>query len=469
MYWVLVIGIFALALGVRLYGIGKAPLWDDEIFSWVMAHYTPAQIFVRLYEGNNPPLWEILLHFWRLLVGDEVGALRGLAALASSLGAVGLFVLGSYTGGRAAGLIATFLWIFSDFGQSVGRELRAYALLAALTPFAYYFFLRWLAERKYFIPWTLTLLALYYTHYMGLTVTVAQIGMLLILGRPYRRGLGRLLLLLSVGVGLTGVVFVERLVLYPTTSFAPKSDWEGLYNALWRFSNQPVPTVMALLLIGTGLLAKHQSGRTSLADFTAYLGFLGIFIGIWLIGHFVRIWEPRYLMPAAMAYYWVIALSIMALPSWGRFIAAFALLLAWSLSWNPLPPGQAPFQSILFRKISAKPDHQPLLISPRWYVLDAAYYLDRSWQHSGLLPLEAIFHELYHRYRIIGATYYADLPVCFIERTDTLWWLEYGYNKLLPKGQLQRILAEDFRLLHVERIWGEIRLWGWVRRQKPAP
>lgn len=98
--------VFGLAFAVRMYKVAEAPLWADEIFSWSAAHLSPGRIVPYLLEGNNPPLWELLLHGWIHLWGDSVAALRSLAALCSAGAAVGLYALGYYTGGRWAGAAA---------------------------------------------------------------------------------------------------------------------------------------------------------------------------------------------------------------------------------------------------------------------------------------------------------------------------------------------------------------------------
>ena len=54
-------GVFFLALAVRYYRLSEAPIWVDEIFSWAVAHLRPSLLISYLYQGNNPPSWELLL------------------------------------------------------------------------------------------------------------------------------------------------------------------------------------------------------------------------------------------------------------------------------------------------------------------------------------------------------------------------------------------------------------------------
>jgi len=48
-------GLLCLALAVRYYRLGEAPIWVDEIFSWTVAHLRPSLLISYLYQGNNPP------------------------------------------------------------------------------------------------------------------------------------------------------------------------------------------------------------------------------------------------------------------------------------------------------------------------------------------------------------------------------------------------------------------------------
>ena len=68
-----------LALAVRLYNLSYHSLWFDEAMSVYWARSTTARILevsMNLVEDRLPPLYYLLLHYWRLLLGDGELAVR---------------------------------------------------------------------------------------------------------------------------------------------------------------------------------------------------------------------------------------------------------------------------------------------------------------------------------------------------------------------------------------------------------
>ncbi|MCS7296694.1 MAG: glycosyltransferase family 39 protein [Bacteroidia bacterium] len=464
--------VFALAIAIRFYKIEAFPLWSDEIFSWLVSHLSPSQIVTHLYEGNNPPLWELLLHFWEKGWGDDVRSIRSLSALLSAGAAVGLFLLGARTGKMWVGWLSASLWIFSSFGQSVGREARAYALLAFLTTLSHLAFLRWKATNQGFFLWAASLAGLFFTHYMGLSVAVVQIFYLL-LTQPERlsRSLYSLAIL-SLGFSMQAVILIERLISYPQSE--PKAlelSLEGLYNLLWRFSNQPVPTVIGAGILLIGLFLAWKARKSQKEDWIyPYFAFLGIYLPLWFLGIFLRVWQDRYLIPAAMGYYWALGTSFFLMPKWIRLGMVGAFLPTWMLSWTPTPSGMMPFYRELSLRVQKKPSHLWLIVSPSWCAWDWAYYFShpiRDLSSQNLFDRLSAEMRLY--YRITGASAYADLPPCEIQAADTIWWLEMNYCSLFPEGMLQDILSEDFYPIRIERFGKNIYLWTWIRgKEKPT-
>src|SRR5437879_2480547 len=73
-----------LALAVRLWRLGDAPLWLDEAFSWHDARQ-PLGLIVGARVDVHPPLYYGLLHLWMPLAGDGEYALRFPSALLAVL------------------------------------------------------------------------------------------------------------------------------------------------------------------------------------------------------------------------------------------------------------------------------------------------------------------------------------------------------------------------------------------------
>ena len=63
----------------------------DEPFSIYVAQFEVSKIIAYLSTGNNPPLFELILHYWIKLFGIKPSSVRFLPCLFSSLTALYIF------------------------------------------------------------------------------------------------------------------------------------------------------------------------------------------------------------------------------------------------------------------------------------------------------------------------------------------------------------------------------------------
>ena len=480
-------GVFFLALAVRYYHLGEAPIWGDEIFSWAVAHLRPSLLISYLYQGNNPPLWELLLSGWlRLTLDDSPFGLRFLPATFSALTALGLYYLGRETGGISAGILAALLWVFSRFGQGVCREARAYGLLAFLSAISFLFFARYLKTQKssYFWAWLVASIFLMHTHYSSFFIPLFQ---MLWLGFCFRQkalpALIRFGALLVLSLGPAALVFADRASSYHATGYASRFSPESLYNILWTFSNMPVPTVLALsvwglsmmLFIGRWRFLSHF--RVSAPPPLIRLPLLGfpLLIGlIVIVGWSQPLWQAQYFVPLAIFYFWAVGSAVSL---WQAPIGAFfmgGLVAAWAITFHLTPRPPDPSLPQIAHVISQKPPRQLLIVSPSFMLPTLAYTL-RERLFAGVPfpdlhpePLERLSHELRIQLRLYGATRYSDLPACEILAQDTLFWLDMEVCFSDPHNLLEDLLMEDFTPIAIQRL-EKATLTTYRRRANPQP
>lgn len=201
--WVVLALIVVLAAALRIYRIDASSLWIDEFYSLeasagkcyvdlslprnqMMDHLprlvsiedarSAAQIWTSMENDQHPPLYFILLRFWRDLFGSSDAATRSLSLVASLIALLLVFDVGQMTLGIVPGLWASGLMALAQPEIWYAQETRAYMVLTALIAGTASILLR--IERRGLngikgMGLVAGLLAIMLTHYFGLAACMA--------------------------------------------------------------------------------------------------------------------------------------------------------------------------------------------------------------------------------------------------------------------------------------------------------
>jgi hypothetical protein len=120
-----------LALALRLWQLGDAPLWLDEAFTWHDARQ-PLALILGARVDVHPPLYYGVLHLWLPLAGQSEYALRLPSALLAVLAVPAAWRLAGGRRGRLAPAAAAALLACSPVAVAYAREARMYAPTLAL-------------------------------------------------------------------------------------------------------------------------------------------------------------------------------------------------------------------------------------------------------------------------------------------------------------------------------------------------
>lgn len=122
--------ILVLCVALRIYHLGAASLWSDEIFSRYYADVFGLHYLVTdgLSLETNPPTYYLLLHGWIGLWGASEAALRALSLVACVLCVPVTYLLGRELAGKSRGLLAALLFALCPVSLYFAQEARVYAL-----------------------------------------------------------------------------------------------------------------------------------------------------------------------------------------------------------------------------------------------------------------------------------------------------------------------------------------------------
>lgn len=250
---------FTLNLIVRGWNNTDIALSRDEPFTVYFAQLDFRQFVPIILDTNNPPTFEVLLHYWSVLFGNDIKTLRWLPTIIMSLGSIPVYQLGKRLGGTSGAIMASLLFLGSGFLMSVSQLDRAYCILIAGSIFMCYLFLR-VTERgnKYDqLLWSLAAIVTCYSHYFG-WITVATLWFAVVSIQEFRR---KVLLKMTFATAILLVCYLP-LFLYLFHRFSVTQDeLEAAHYSLsvhrftslmGEFLNGDMVTI-ALALIGLGV------------------------------------------------------------------------------------------------------------------------------------------------------------------------------------------------------------------------
>ncbi len=180
------------AVLVRVIGLGHADLWLDEAMSYHFATLSWPELTAQLRLDSGPPLYYLLLHLWRDMVGSHEAALRSLSVIFSVATVALVFATGRRWFGPAVGIRAALLLAVLPVPVFYAHQARAYTLLTLAGLAAFWSLHRWLAEgrARYLWPGGIATTAALYSHNYALFLLPAMVAVLVLIRPARRRFLG---------------------------------------------------------------------------------------------------------------------------------------------------------------------------------------------------------------------------------------------------------------------------------------
>lgn len=390
--------LLALASVLRIWYVGKTDLGYDESFSLYVSLQSLPEAIRMLCKGDNPPLWEVLLHFWIKPFGISEVAIRSLSLIFSTLTLIPIYLLGEKYIHRMAGLAASLFYCFSTFSIYLAHECRVYSLIGFLAASSAFLFISIIKNPKTFkfILLTLVNLMLMYGHYLSVWIIVMEFVIALGIN-PIRKRIWKPYLLHAVALL---VLFAPMFPVLFTRFFdsgvhgtwiAKTTSPEALYDFLWRMCNVPVTTVLAIVILISVfiILIIHifknkcqfgNIGNLSLLWIVPLLVsfVLSYFTGFFLDRYFYFIFPIFYLSIASYCLYLFPKRKVFGLSLMGFFAIAMAISCSPDSFTNHFSGWHHNVKPIVHQLVEAKENENALVILPEYFDKQFTYYLDEN-------------------------------------------------------------------------------------------
>jgi hypothetical protein len=331
----LVAGLLLVIAASRITRLRDLSLNQDEIWSVWQTFGTPADI-LRWTPYDWPPLYYLSLGVWRGLAGATPIILRCLSILVFLPGAAALYRALRRLGGETAGWLGMMAYAAMAQSGYLGTELRGYAFLMSLLPFAFWFTLRYFDQpnRWRALPLALSLAGMFYVSFTA-AAAIVVLGLYTLL--VYRRVVWRWWLpgLLSALLVLPLVLQKWQVAVVRTTATAQVFLLplpEALASLFQGYVGGAVLLWAALGILAIALLlARRPVRRAALA---LILWVLVMPFVLYFTNRFLNFFSPRYAWWMMTGIALLLGLGLSRLPrpaAWGA-VSLFALL-----AFTPFP------------------------------------------------------------------------------------------------------------------------------------
>lgn len=402
---IIVIALLLTNFLIKGFFLSNNSLGGDEPFSVYHAQMDIGSIMRLLSEGNNPPLYEVFLHFWINLFGLSEFSVRFPSLIFSCITVLFIYKLGTkYLNNRIA-LYASILFIFSNYHILYAHEARAYALLGMLSTMSMYYFLGVLNVglahlqkeaqkasntnvKKKFLLLLLIDILLIYTHYFGFFILITQFLYLLL----NRKIVIRFWKQIAMGIGIIVLFYLPNLIVLfnrflessaSGTWVEAPNGLESLYSMIRRFSNAPVVAVAVLsVFVFALILFIVREKSKSIDQNKRFIVFWFLFIFFFMFGfsYITPIFLDRYLMPCAIAFCLLIAVSIdyvVKTPKL-RYIIPGIICLLFIVTVKPNITNKRNVEEAVKKVQEIKDANTLVIICPNYFMLNFTYYFDRN-------------------------------------------------------------------------------------------
>lgn len=377
--------------------LGGNSLGGDEPFSVYVSQMNISSLVSYLATGNNPPLFEIFLHYWIKCFGISEFAVRFPSLIFSCLTVFFLYRIGLKNFNVRIALYGSLFFIFSNYQITYAHEARVYSLMGMLSAMSMYYFLELINSKSKEIRFIKTALLtanilLIYAHYFGFFILFIQFVCILF-NKQVRKTHLRFWILGSLLIFLAYIPNIGVLLERFTNStgiggtwLTPPTGLVDLYNMLWKFTNAPVVAALTIILMVFTLvrfILLKRKNRISLSfqSKIIILWFLFPFIGMFLISYWTPIFLDRYLMLVSIGFCLFLALitDFMIKKQVWKYVIPLSFCLLFVITSKPNLSTKRNVREVVKIMKELKQDKETVtLFCPHHFSLNIAYYYDRS-------------------------------------------------------------------------------------------
>lgn len=260
---------------IGIISLGLSPIGLDEPFSIFHAQMNIGEIITNLKGGNNPPLYEIILHFWIKVFGISTVSVRFPSLIFSLISIYFIFKITLRVSTFHNAILSILFISLSNYFIYFTHEARAYSLFLMLTVLLAYLMIK-ISNNKGlkvtdFISLGLIASLMIYAHYFGVFVLILQSAFFIFINREQKNIITKylilcacLLIIYSPYISVIYSRFIDST--QNGTWVRPTEDLGNLHDIIFWFANKNriVYGIILCLLYGSVWKIFNRSEINSL-------------------------------------------------------------------------------------------------------------------------------------------------------------------------------------------------------------
>lgn len=431
-------------------------LGGDEPFSVYHAQLELPSLIHQLSQGNNPPLFELFLHFWIKIGSIDLLWLRLPSLLFSCFTLLYLFKIGHRFFSLKVAVFTCLLFIFSNYHLLFAQEIRVYSLFALLTTASMYYvlcLLKFPNKSYYFWLLLVTNLLLIYAHYFGILVVAMQLLAILLI-KDYRtnhlKRFAFLLILLIISyIPNIAIVYFRFRDTAQNGNWVPTPEGiESMYNIIWKFTNMPINAVISILILAIGCLFwvfSKKSKRHKNQINALIIWFFTPLIGLFTISYFIPMFVDRYLIFISIGFYLLLIIFIdyLIIKRWIKLTAMSLLAVLFMFTFTPQLEQKSDISKAVEKIRILKTKTTDVIVCPQHYLFNFTYYYDLNifkLAENNLVESDFIYAKIQKALgieHVYGINYFENYDP---SKAEDLLFLDAGADALFPNNKIKQSL-----------------------------
>lgn len=440
---------------IKLLYIDFNDISKDEPFTIYHSQLPALEIIKELLKGNNPPLYELFLHYWLKIFDPSSVSIRFPSVMFSSITSGIIFLLGHKLFNLRMGIYAASLYSISSFQFIFAHEARVYSLVLLLSTLSIYLTFKYMKSKKFPVWLILVNVMMICSHYLTVFIILAQI-LIIIRNKKRIKIFSYSYVLLFLMTLPLYIVLFKRIFENTTSGFwVEPIPIKAIFYGPIYFVNHKYLLVFLFFILSiyiARIFKKSSTFNSHLKDiiiwFTApYMITYLISLNIWSWNFPVFI--DRYILFTSVPFYLILGHFFGAISKNYKtnaiVFSLFFLGMIYHIDIKPYNNRMPSKTAALLKEL--KDTNTSIIIAPKYYALNIMYHYDKEiFSTTPIKQLEIAMK----KNKIFGVFNKQDLMDLSIDPSNVIY-VNMNNDVLYPENKILNYI-ESKRKIQVDEI-----------------